>query len=304
MAPRRNRLASETASIQKVVFGNPRRPELAIEVLALAELRRKAPAGYLARPQRPTFHELLLPTSGRCVHEVDFERVKLSPGMVAWIRPGQVQRFDLDGGLEGWLILFAADFLESGDAGGFEEPVGPRIDLGGAADDVAWLVERLRRFSEDRTADLISTRQLLHHLLHALLIVLRRCAKPDDREERAFHGDVFSLFRREVERRFATTRKVQDYARIIGYSSKTLDRATQAATGLGTKAYINQRVLLEAQRLLAHTDATTVQIASLLGFSEPTNFVKFFQRGARESPSAFRARSRSKSAISTSKTYM
>jgi len=294
MAQIRDRRAVEAPSIQGVVYNNPRRPELALEVLALAELRRKAPVGYLARPQRPTFHQLLLPTSGQCVHEVDFERVKLSPGTLAWIRPGQVQRFDLDREVEGWLVLFAAEFLESGSqAASLDEPMGSRIDLGGAAGDVAWLVERLRRISEDLTADLMSTRRLLHHLLHALLLILRRCGRSGDRDDDALHGHVFLLFRIEVERRFAEMRSAQDYARIIGYSPKTLARATHAATGLSAKAYINQRVLLEGKRLLAHTDANTVEIASRLGFSEPTNFIKFFQREAGESPSAFRTRSRS-----------
>jgi AraC-like DNA-binding protein len=61
---------------------------------------------------------------------------------------------------------------------------------------------------------------------------------------------------------------------------------------MSAKAYIDRRVLLESQRLLAHTDAGTAQIAAALGFSEATNFIKFFQRATRQTPSAFRARSR------------
>jgi hypothetical protein len=39
---------------------------------------------------------------------------------------------------------------------------------------------------------------------------------------------------------FATTRRVEDYERIIGYSSKTLSRAAQGATELSAKEYIDQ----------------------------------------------------------------
>ena len=270
-------------AIPRVLFRNPAQPGLSIEVLALSDLRRKAPAGYLDRPQRPAFHLLLVPTRGACVHEIDFERVRLSAGSVAWIRPGQVQRFDPGREVEGWLVLFTDELL----ARGVEAPLGPRIDVGAVAEEVTWLVDRLRRFSQERGADGEATRSLLHHLLHALLALLRRCAAAGGAPEA---GSVFALFRAEVERRFAQTRALQEYARVIGYSPKTLTRATQAAAGISAKAYIDQRVLLEGRRLLAYTELGTSEIASRLGFSEATNFIKFFRRGASESPTAFRAR--------------
>ncbi len=94
----------------------------------------------------------------------------------------------------------------------------------------------------------------------------------------------------EVEQRFATTRRVEDYERLIGYSSKTLSRAARAATGLNAKEYIDQRVLLEGRRLLAHTRLSAGEVAQRLGFSELTNFIKFFRRNGGESPSEFRRR--------------
>ncbi|MEO8804931.1 MAG: helix-turn-helix domain-containing protein [Burkholderiaceae bacterium] len=45
---------------------------------------------------------------------------------------------------------------------------------------------------------------------------------------------------------------------------------------------------LEAQRLLVHSTSTSVAIGELLGFSEPTNFVKFFRRRVGTTPEAFR----------------
>jgi AraC-like DNA-binding protein len=44
------------------------------------------------------------------------------------------------------------------------------------------------------------------------------------------------------------------------------------------------------ERLLAHTDLPAAGIAAALGFSEATNFGKFFTREAGLSPGAFRRR--------------
>ncbi len=279
------RPSPSTPSIQAIGYKNPRDPDLPVEVISLAELRLKAPAGFLASPRRPMFHQVHVVTEGHLELEVDFERVPLDRSAVAWIRPGQVLRFDLHAGVGGWLLLFTPEFL---DASVDDEPAGSRVELGSAVKDVAWLLERLRRVSEEEAYE--ERRPFLRHLLHAFLLVLRRRARSSTTQCPSSARAVFTLFRNEVEQRFATTRRIEDYERIIGYSSKTLSRAARAATGLNAKQYIDQRVLLEGRRLLAHTRLSAGEIAQQLGFSELTNFIKFFRRNGGESPSEFRRR--------------
>ncbi|MBL0210704.1 MAG: AraC family transcriptional regulator [Holophagaceae bacterium] len=73
-----------------------------------------------------------------------------------------------------------------------------------------------------------------------------------------------------------------------GYAAATLNRATLDLAGVTAKAFIDGRVLLEGKRLLAHTDLSVAQIAAYLGFSEATNFAKFFKRGSGSGPREFR----------------
>lgn len=63
-----------------------------------------------------------------------------------------------------------------------------------------------------------------------------------------------------------------------------------AARGLPAKALIDRRVALEAARLLVHTPASAAQVGLQLGFSEATNFSKFFTRVMGATPQAFRAK--------------
>ena len=279
------RSSSSSPSIQAVGYENPREPDLPVEVMSFAELRIKAPPGYVSSPRRPKFHEVHVVTDGHLELEVDFERVPLGNSAVAWIRPGQVLRFDLHADVAGWILLFTAEFLDANVA---DEPVGSRVELGSAVEDVAWLLERIRRLSEEEAHE--ERRPLLRHLLHAFLLTLRQRARSSTKPCPSSMRAVFTLFRNEVEQRFATTRRIEDYERIIGYSSKTLGRAARAATGLNAKEYIDQRVLLEGRRLLAHTRLSAGEVAQQLGFSELTNFIKFFRRNGGESPSEFRRR--------------
>ncbi|BCB88092.1 hypothetical protein Psuf_054050 [Phytohabitans suffuscus] len=102
-------------------------------------------------------------------------------------------------------------------------------------------------------------------------------------------AETYTRFRDDLEQGFARTRRVEDYADRLGCCVRTLTRASLAATGRSAKQVIDDRVTLEARRLLAGTDLPVAEIGRRLGFPEPTNFGRFFQREAGQSPGAFRA---------------
>ncbi len=98
----------------------------------------------------------------------------------------------------------------------------------------------------------------------------------------------FEAFNALLDRQFARHRELSWYASELGCSEKTLSRWCQRAAGTNAKAQIDRRVVLEAKRLLVHTDHAVETITDQLGFSEATNFVKFFKRLAGTTPVAFR----------------
>ena len=95
-------------------------------------------------------------------------------------------------------------------------------------------------------------------------------------------------FRRELEFHYLTSRSVADYASLVGCSTKTLTRATKRVLGQTPKDVIDQRVANAACRLLAHTDLSVGWISFKLGFTEQSNFSKFFQRKVEMTPAAYR----------------
>lgn len=127
-------------------------------------------------------------------------------------------------------------------------------------------------------------RDVLRNLLAVVAVrVAALCTQPVSADT------TFVRFRPLVERDFARTRRVADYAGALGYSARTLSRATQMAADVGAKEFIDRRVILEAKRLLAHAGLPAASIATRLGFADPTNFAKFFEYRMRLPPGAFRA---------------
>lgn len=131
--------------------------------------------------------------------------------------------------------------------------------------------------------------ELLGQLLTALLIRIARLLPRADAGSPPVGAETFRRFQHELERSFAVTRHAGDYAARVGYSVRTLSRACQAVTGHTAKELINARVALEAKRLLTHTDLPAATVGRRLGFTEPTNFNKFFTRETGHNPGDFRS---------------
>jgi hypothetical protein len=75
--------------------------------------------------------------------------------------------------------------------------------------------------------------EVVRHLLAVLL--LRLAHLPAPREPAQAGTEAFRRFQQAVEDGFTRTHRVQHYARQLGYSVRTLTRATQTAVGCGAR---------------------------------------------------------------------
>lgn len=121
--------------------------------------------------------------------------------------------------------------------------------------------------------------------LDGILALFRPESAPQHFERRT----TVAAFADAVERHFATSRQVTWYAHRLGYSERTLSRATQEATGRTAKEFVDDRVILEAKRLLAHDGTTVAECARRTGFDDPANFSKFFRSRCGLPPGGFTA---------------
>jgi len=280
--------------IEQVPFAPPLHPHLGLELMTLAELRRRVPAHHRHVRSRPAFHQLMLIESGSTEHDIDFIRHRCPAGSALRLYPGQVQRFVRDAPAEGWVLLFDPEFLPPEpllDAPHGLRPQGAVLLNAPIRKRVARIARALQAAYDGADGDSLST-QMLRHLLLALLMQIalaQNSGLPRPAQRVDGLAPVYRRFLVELDARHAITRQVADYAGRIGCSSKTLVRACHALSGETPKALIEERVALEAKRLLVHSPSSVASVGASLGFAEATNFVKFFRRVTGLTPSAFRA---------------
>ncbi|MDA1237304.1 MAG: helix-turn-helix transcriptional regulator [Acidobacteria bacterium] len=289
--------------IRDVRFDNRKLEPLGVETLTLAELQTRATPQQLARPERIDFYLLILFTSGKGVHLLDFVRYEVRARSLILIQPRQVQQYVLKPSLKGRLLLIDPVILRPHlEPDGQSQPLTmdwptwSKLSVGLNAEALRVFDQVAQETDSSRGDDF--TPKILQHLVLSLLLRIQRFAGQEQSAPTPHQGrtlDLWRMLRHEVEQSYQRERSVRYYARRLGYSEKTLTRACLELEGRTAKDAIDQRVALEAKRLLAHTDWSAVDIGFHLGFSEQTNFVKFFRRTAGEAPSAFRSRFRVRS---------
>jgi AraC-like DNA-binding protein len=253
------------------------------------------PATQLLQTERVEFFMVLVATGGRGGHLVDFERFSLRAGHVVFVRPGQVQQWQPANGFEADVLLLDPAVVQPTASTSrqatmsllrLEEwPVHFRMGADGLA---AWrsLSAMLRRELDQPILDELSA-AMARELILCLMLGISRSAAGHPSAPTA-QATLIRRLRRALEERVHARPSVALLARSVGVSTSTLARACQDVLGHSAKEEVDRRVALEAQRLLVHTTATSVAIGELLGFDEPTNFVKFFRRLVGTTPEAFR----------------
>ena len=283
------------AQVKEIRFHNPRLARVGVDVLNLDELRERAGVG-LATPERPNFYMVLLVHAGRGSHMVDFVEYPLERGAVLLVRPGQVQQWHLHKGLHAELVLVSpealAPFIDRADAD---------MKMLSLDDWPPMLRPQANTFAQARSAVATlraDTRDFAGTAMESALTGMNcwpcSCAWPESAllapgRSGPRTAEIHRLFLRETEKSLGRRVSVRELARRLGYSESTLTRSCLAVAGHTPKELMDQWIVLEAKRLLVHSQATVGQVSHMLGFSEPTNFVKFFRRFGEVSPSEFRA---------------
>jgi len=144
---------------------------------------------------------------------------------------------------------------------------------------------------ELNTRDNIQT-DMLMMLLKRLIITVTRLAKskyvPDPKlqDQRL---DVFRKFNLCVEGNFRTEHSVNYYARLLNKSPKTLSNIFSLYNNKTPLQVIQERIIIEAKRLLYYTGKSVKQITYELGFEDPAYFSNFFKKHTSLSPLDFRS---------------
>ncbi len=251
----------------------------------------------LTTPHRTGFYHILWFQKGSPTHIVDFNPIKIKPDTLLFLNKDTVQRFDKKGGFDGKAILFTDSFFckTETDIKYLRSSIlfndlfsVSQIQMSKTASLFAHLFQ-LMEIELENEKD-ISQSDILKNLLHNFLLLSERERRKQDFTEikKGANLDYVMLFKDLLETNYRKLKQVSNYAKKISVTEKRLNQATSKILDKSPKQMIDERVMLEAKRLLAHTNESVKEIGFDLGFDEPTNFIKFFRKHSNSTPVEFR----------------
>jgi AraC-like DNA-binding protein len=143
---------------------------------------------------------------------------------------------------------------------------------------------------EFETADNIQI-DMLRMLLKRLIIIVTRLAKAKQLPIPALADEKFGTIRKfnlMVENNYREHHTVAYYAQQLNKSPKTLSNLFAIYNHKPPLQVIQERLIIEAKRLLYYTDKSAKEITYDLGFDDAAYFSNFFKKHTSFSPTDFR----------------
>jgi len=239
---------------------------------------------------RHDFHFFLIQEEGSTSIEIDFQKFHIGTRSVAYIHPSQVHRvasFE-----QGYIsvLLINNDSLNQEQLKLLEEispaaPLALDIQAFSIISESVSLCLKLAERKQDKlfrslvkgSCNVLVTLIISQFLEHAI---------PTDMNLR--YVIVAKEFRSELAHNFHVLKRPAEYAKKLHLSTAYLNECVKSATGKPVSYHIHQRVVLEAKRLLYHSDKSVKEIAAILGYDDYPYFSRLFTKTAGMSALSFR----------------
>jgi len=245
-------------------------------------------------PHRKAFYFFALVRQGSSRHWIDMTPYTLRPDTFYFTTPHQVQLKEEAAPLTGTIMAFTEEFLAlEGNSLLKQLPIiqnphnGHELAL--KPEDIQFLQDTLNKiYKESRTKNNWQHGMLIAYM-HVLLIYVSRLYTEQFSQVELSPDRVFlKKYLSRIEESYTELHDVAAYADMLNISAGHLSELVKRQSGKPAIAHIHERLILEAKRLLFHTEQPIKEIAFQLGFTDPSYFNRFFRRITAHTPVEYR----------------
>lgn len=244
----------------------------------------------VGEPHRDDWHLFILQEQGTTTIEIDFQQHEIKPSCIIYIHPSQVHRLIAceQAIISNWAInneSLKPEYLK------LLEDITPVQPLPLDEESFSILCDTVSlgiKYTQRQNKTLYSA--LLRDNCNTLvaLAAAQYLAQSEPTATLSRFEIITKAFKTALEADFKSVKSPRDYARKLNVSPAYLNECVRNTTGHPVTYHIQQRIILEAERLLYHSGKSVKEIAAEMGYDDYSYFTRLFTRLTGMTPMAFR----------------
>ncbi len=259
-------------------------------IIARASLNGLTNSKEIEQSHRDEGHLFILQEKGTTYIEIDFQKHKIKAPALIYIHPNQVHRLiKFENAMVGtWMITsenLHQEYIR------LLEDLTPVKFLSLKKEPLFIISEMLSlciNLSERKDEKLYYSilKESCNTLVALVISQYLSLSKSTDQISR--FTVITKAFKLSLEQNYIEIKSPAEYAKSLNISTAYLNECVKTTTGHPVSYHIQQRIILEAQRLLYHSDKSIKEIASELGYDDYSYFTRLFSKVTGMTPLAFR----------------
>jgi AraC family transcriptional activator of pobA len=245
-------------------------------------------------PHRKSYYFMAFVKQGNSRHWIDTTPYTVKPNAFYFTIPHQVHLKEVTEPFSGIGLSFTDDFLAMDESNSLKNlPVIQNPDNGHelllSDQDVIFIDDLLEKVLVEYYSKNDWQHNMLMAYMKVLLIYLSRLYTEQFSYQELLPGRILlKKYLAKIDEAYTNNHEVANYADMLNISPGHLSELIKEQSGKPAIIHIHERLIVEAKRLLFHTDYAVKEIAFHLGFEDASYFNRFFKRLTDTTPVSFR----------------
>ena len=245
-------------------------------------------------PHRKDYYFWAFVKEGISRHWIDTKPYQLSNNSFHFSTPHQVHLKEEAKPVKGIIVAFTADFLALEENSLLRQlPIiqNPNNEhelvLNDA--DVLFIEDIMEKvYQENRSGGNWRDSMLMGYMRILFIYLSRLYTQQFSKDGLDSERLLLKKYLAKIEDSYTNLHEVAAYADMLNMSAGHLSDVVKTQSGKPAIAHIHERIILEAKRLLFHTNNSIKEIAFNLGFEDASYFNRFFKRIVEQTPATYR----------------
>lgn len=248
---------------------------------------------FIEKPYKHDFYLILLFTKGHGVHYVDFNKYLIKPGTVFMMGPGQVHSWELSDDIDGYVFFHSKAFYDEGYTNEkitnypFFTSIQNQPLVVIKKSTLISIEDLFKKILEEYKQDKLLRFNKLHALVNILYVELTRIYNTGTNVENKKYLNTVRKFESLVDNNFKEMKFPVEYASLMNITERHLNRITKTCLNKTPTDLISDRMILEAKRMLTHSNHSIAEVAGELGYFDSSYFSKLFKKKTKLTPKQF-----------------